>query len=197
MSKPLAPQSEQKVASGKGDVDQSAPASRSHAWRSKWSFRHLLRVILGADDTPHRIALGTAIGMFVGLTPTPLLQTPLVLLTALICRPFFKFNILAGIIAGQITNPLTSIPIYWVEYLVGASFVGDGGATFERFSELFGNPSWGEWWGGVKLLAVDVGRPLFVGSAIVSIGCGLATYPIVKKLAENVQKRHSGKPRTG
>ncbi len=194
MSKPVVPsespdiQGDHPIVAGPEKSEQSRP--RFSSWLAKWNFRHLLRVVLGADDTPHRIALGAAIGMFVGLTPTPLLQTPLVLLVALVCRPFFKFNVLAAVIAGQITNPLTSLPIYWGEYVVGSWFVGDGGVTFERFSDLFGNQSWGEWWGGAKLLAADIGKPLLVGSAIVSTLSAAATYPIVLKLAKNVQKRH-------
>jgi uncharacterized protein (DUF2062 family) len=156
---------------------------------AKWNFRHLLRVILGADDTPHRIALGTSVGIFVGLTPTFLIQTPLVLLVALVTRPFFKFNVLAAVIAGQITNPLTNIPIYWGQYIVGTWFVGDGGVTFDRFTELFEDQSWSEWWGGVKLLALDIGWPLLAGSAIVAPLSAAAIYPLMRTLVERTQAR--------
>ena len=56
--------------------------AESQSKRFEWlqSPRALLNTILRLDDTPQSIALGTAIGMFVGLTPMVGLQMAIVLL---------------------------------------------------------------------------------------------------------------------
>src|SRR3990172_6945415 len=74
--------------------------------------RTFIRHILLADDTPHSIALGTAIGTFIGLTPTGGVQMLLVMLVAFLCRPLFRFNQIAALLMVYISNPLTAVPIY-------------------------------------------------------------------------------------
>ena len=69
--------------------------------------RQWLRALLMLDDTPHHIALGTALGVFIAFTPTVGIQMILVLLLAMLVRPFFRFNNVAGLIAVYITNPVT------------------------------------------------------------------------------------------
>ena len=76
-------------------------------WRDP---RTLLRTILMLDDTSHSIALGSAIGMFIGLSPTGGIQMMLVMLTSLLTRKFFRFNVMAALIMVYISNPLTAIP---------------------------------------------------------------------------------------
>ncbi|MBV10370.1 MAG: hypothetical protein CMN21_14270, partial [Rubinisphaera sp.] len=66
-----------------------------------------LRKIVSLDDTPHSIALGTSIGVFVAMTPTVGIQMVVVLLIAALCKPFFRFNQVAGLIAVYISNPVT------------------------------------------------------------------------------------------
>lgn len=75
------------------------------AW--KYSPRMLLRSILMLDDSAHSIALGTAIGMFIALTPTVGIQMLMVLCVAFLTRPFFKFNQVASLITVYVSNPLT------------------------------------------------------------------------------------------
>ena len=54
----------------------------------------LAQRVLTLDDTPHSIALGTAIGMFVGLTPTVGIQMVVVLAVAGITQRMFHFCLL-------------------------------------------------------------------------------------------------------
>ena len=54
--------------------------------------RRLIRRLLSLDDTPHAIALGTAIGMFIGLTPTVGIQMIIVLLFAVAADRTWEFR---------------------------------------------------------------------------------------------------------
>ncbi len=65
---------------------------------------------------PHFLALGTAIGVFIGLTPTMPFHTVLIIVAALIT----KSSALAGItISWIICNPLTYFPIYYFSVQIG------------------------------------------------------------------------------
>ena len=70
-------------------------------------FARMFRSILMLEDTPHSIALGTAIGLFIAWTPTVGIHMILVVSLAL----FLRANKVAGLIAVYISNPLTLAPI--------------------------------------------------------------------------------------
>ena len=68
------------------------------------------------QGSPHALAGGTAIGVFVGLTPTIPFHTVLIVLFSLLTRT----STLAGIIISWIVcNPLTYLPIYYFSAVVG------------------------------------------------------------------------------
>jgi uncharacterized protein len=73
------------------------------------------------EDSPHRIALGLAIGLWLAWTPTVGLQTLLVLPIVWAMRA----NTLAALIGIYLSNPFTFLPMYWVEYELGAMFLSD------------------------------------------------------------------------
>ena len=75
-------------------------------WRK--SRRFIVHRVLHADDTPHRIALGVAAGLFIGLTPTVGFQMVLAVALAAALRA----NKVVCIPMVWITNPFTIIPIY-------------------------------------------------------------------------------------
>jgi len=76
--------------------------------------------VLHVDDTPRRIALGVAIGVFVTWTPTIGLQ--MVLTVAL--ATLLGANKAVGVPFVWISNPFTFVPIYLPCYLVGGFLLG-------------------------------------------------------------------------
>lgn len=147
-----------------------------------WSSpRALLRHVLTLDDTAHSVALGTAVGMFIGLTPTVGIQMALVVLLAALVRRLFTFNRIAALVAVYVSNPLTVVPLYWFNYRVGTLFFP---ATVGRkeFSQLLEYSSLKEWWETISSLFVLVGAPLLAGSLLVATVGSLLTYPAVRIL---------------
>ena len=69
---------------------------------------------------PREIALGFALGIFVGMSPFFGLQ----MATALFLAALFKWNKISAMIGCWISNPVTMPIIYPVTYLVGAKIVG-------------------------------------------------------------------------
>lgn len=68
------------------------------------------------QGNPRALAGGTAIGVFVGLTPTIPFHTVLIVFLSLVTRT----STLAGVIISWIVcNPLTYLPIYYLSAVVG------------------------------------------------------------------------------
>ena len=157
--------------------------------------RVLLRYILMLDDTHHSVALGTAAGMFIGLTPTVGIQMMLVIAISFVTRPFFRFNRIAALITVYVSNPITMVLIYYLLYRVGAIFVG-GNVTRERFREILDFSGVSGWKDAMGALIFDVGTPLLIGTAIVPTVCALATYPLMRWLLRWFRGTETGSGRT-
>jgi len=132
--------------------------------------------VLALDDSPHAIALGVAIGVFVGLTPTVGIQTVLILALVFLCRPFFYFNGSAAMAATYVSNPFTMVPLYYFWYQVGAWFI-PGNISFEDFNSALQFDGFSGWWSTVCNLGVQVGIPTIIGGLLTApFGVALA-YP--------------------
>ncbi|MCK4627574.1 MAG: DUF2062 domain-containing protein, partial [Sedimentisphaerales bacterium] len=141
--------------------------------------------ILHVDDTPHRLALGLALGIFVAWTPTIGLQMILVLLLA----PLIRANGRVGVPMVWISNPLTIALIYYPNYLVGYFIMGSfaerasPGHSFQQIQEQLGNIQQSghffsiAFWQEVGRLVLDIGVvDLIVGSIVVGLVLGLVMY---------------------
>lgn len=141
----------------------------------------MLRNILGIDDSAHAIALGTAIGMVIGMTPTVGIQMILVMIFAFCTRKLFHFNRMAAVLTVYVSNPVTVVPIYYFLYWVGTFFVA-GNVTREDFAAIVEFEGFSGWLEAVRNLLFEIGAPLIIGTCIVAPLCGLATYPVMRWL---------------
>ena len=141
-------------------------------------YQRFVARILQINDTPHAIALGAAIGMFLALTPTVGVQ---VVLAIAICT-VIRANRIAAVAMVFVSNPLTMIPIYWIDYWIGSFLLGTEMMTREAF-----NANWqtildagmiGGIREGVKLLFGDVGLPMLVGGCVLGVLGGVPVYPL-------------------
>ena len=69
---------------------------------------------------PREIALGFALGIFIGMTPTMGIQMPIAVFFAAI----FKWSKISAVSGVWITNPFTAPFIYGSTYFVGAHLLG-------------------------------------------------------------------------
>ncbi|WP_052813324.1 DUF2062 domain-containing protein [Desulfonatronum thioautotrophicum] len=84
--------------------------------------RHVYMKVLRIKSTPHAIALGMGLGVFIGLLPIIPLQSVVVLTLALALR----CSKLTALIGTLVTNPLT-IPFFYLTMLkIGRFFLPDG-----------------------------------------------------------------------
>ncbi|MBI5640549.1 MAG: DUF2062 domain-containing protein [Nitrospirae bacterium] len=79
-------------------------------------FRDRLRQILSIKESPHRIAVAFAIGVFIGMSPLLGIHTVL----GIAVSWMFKLNRIVTLIGVFITNPWTIVPIYTFGTWLGA-----------------------------------------------------------------------------
>lgn len=151
---------------------------------SRRTKRYVLHKILHADDPPHKLALGIALGMFVTFTPTVGFQMVLVFCIAWLLRA----NKAVGVPLVWLSNPVTIPPIFWFNYAVGAVVMRSDLKGIDWFEEVrthaeaaaAGADWWlAGWWArasvyGSELMEIFV--ELWVGSLIVACVLGVLTY---------------------
>jgi uncharacterized protein (DUF2062 family) len=93
---------------------------REKGGNSTYSLKRAYERFLKIRGSPREIALGFALGLFIGMTPTIGFQMPIAIFVAAL----FKWNKISAAGAVWITNPLTAPFIYSFSYFVGAKMLG-------------------------------------------------------------------------
>lgn len=84
-------------------------------------------------DTPKKIALSFAVGVFISITPTFGLHTILALIIAFA----FKLNKISLIIGTLLNNPWTTVFVYAISYKIGATILNTKLNVVNNFSVNF------------------------------------------------------------
>jgi uncharacterized protein len=150
-------------------------AKLNHYWRQVKDF--CVFRILHADDPPHRLALGIAIGLFVTFLPLIGIQMVLTLFLSWLLRA----NKLVGVPLVWISNPLT-LPIYYPGYWLGCKLLGvptlgtNWSELKTAWTDFAPQATWLEklrfWWDTV----MEFIWPLGLGSLIVASLIGVLSY---------------------
>lgn len=153
--------------------------------------------VLHVDDTPHRIALGVAMGIFIAWTPTIGIQMVLtILLSALLGA-----NKLVGVPFVWISNPFTAPFIYYyTNFKIGRWMLG-GNYQRPNFFKAFKVS--GSWWLEVWVNRIqawwqatwDVFAPMWLGSLVMATVLAVTTYFAVRH-AVIAYRRHRSQKRS-
>jgi uncharacterized protein (DUF2062 family) len=153
--------------------------------------RFVLHTVLHADDPPHRLALGLAIGMFITFTPTVGFQMALVVFLAWLLRA----NKVVGVPLVWISNPATIVPIFYLCYRLGR-FVMSGDAVGLQWWDELSHPT-APWWSQTAFYwqrFTEIAAPLWVGSLVVATIVGYATYYISYYTIYGYRMKRWGQP---
>ncbi len=133
-----------------------------------------LRSLITLNDTPERIAMGFAVGIFLAFTPLLGLHTFLGLLAAFL----FGLNRVAVLVGVFVNNPWTLVPIYGLATYLGGLLLGfpasaalpelDWGALFEA-----------RFWAGL-VRDWRVLKPLFLGSTVLAFAAATLSYFLLR-----------------
>ncbi len=134
-------------------------------------FRDLMSKLMALKDTPHAIAGGVAIGMFMGFSPLLGLKTVIAVGVAWL----FRCNLIAAAIAVSLHDVF--IPLWpfllRIEYDIGYWLMNVPHHLPPKFSFHHTRPtSWLEWTAFLK----NEGRYLLLGSVFLSTPAGIISY---------------------
>jgi hypothetical protein len=146
-------------------------------------FRKTSIRFLRIRGTPRALALGTALGVFVGMSPLLGFHT----LIAVCAAALFKANKITAAVGVWISNPFTVALIYPLTYRVGGVLFGDPGG---KISSLFSNE------GGAIALFSRAPRLFWrmtAGGFFLGVPLSICVYCVSRVLVERYRKRRDEK----
>ncbi len=160
---------ERRLDEAKGEKANGVKTNAANPWQrlKRWLQAHHL-TLMTLPDTPHSIALGSAIGMFFGFTPLFGMKTLLSILGAWLC----KGNKIAAVITVTLHDlllPFVPAMFFW-QYKMGMWVL------YGRLPERPGFRhvalrDYMEW-----TTFLTVGRPLLVGSLFLALPAAVVVY---------------------
>src|SRR5262245_22024195 len=150
-------------------------------------FRKLYRMvqsILTLQDTPHSIALGTAIGLFIAWTPTVGIHMILVVALALLLRA----NKAAGLIAVYVSNPLTIVPMYWFDYRLGALVLHQK-LTYDELRSILNYHGWDGFKAAFWKICVELAGPMWLGGLVLALVHAIPGYYLTRWAVERYRRK--------
>ncbi len=142
-----------------------------------------LERLLGIHDTPHRVALGVALGFLVAWTPTLGFQIVLYVTLAGMVRA----NKLSGIPILFISNPFTAVPFYYFTWWVGYHLWHGQGPASDAVKVAAADPVEGPWWEiefwqRVFQQLLAVGGETWLGGLALGLATAIPSYVIMRWL---------------
>ena len=138
-------------------------------------YRGLIAGLKHTKGDPHYLALGMAIGAFVGTTPFFPFHTPIALVLAIL----LKGSRIAAAIGVWVSNPIT-LPFFYIgSYKIGAFFLGITAAidfSWRSFPELLET-------------GFDITRAMILGSFIIGIFLSIIVYFITLQVVPAFRDR--------
>ena len=168
-------------------------------------FRYLEYKILHIDDSPHKISLGVAIGLFIAYSPLLGLH----LLQIIVFSILLRANKFAAFASTWVSNVFTYGIIYYPAYLLGriiCDFFPNYNALGDQqvsslFNELFAPKNMlsgfytKEYWSQFWMLLKQIGPELWIGclilGSIAAVGSYFICYYLIKShRAKNPHRRY-------
>lgn len=159
-------------------------------------YDQVVRPLLISVSPIEEVALGMAIGIFVGMTPTVGIQMWIVFIIWLIAKYLFRirFDLIVGTAIVWISNPFTMFFLYYAFLSTGLaiySVLGFKGIElsfdvfYKQFAAIVNNPDLGFFgvvWESTRFLIIDLGLPMLIGSVCYAVPFSLLSYFLTRKL---------------
>jgi uncharacterized protein len=156
---------------------------------SKYYYLKFIRL----KGDPRSLAAGTAIGVFIGLTPTIPLHTAAILVLTFATRTSFIAAITAS---WLVCNPLTYMPIYYLSLVIGNA-VTPYDFNWDKIREvlnlLLSHPGIGPSITALVNLGLEAITVLVVGGCIFAIPFTIASYYFSFSLFVKIRKKRQEK----
>ena len=141
----------------------------------KYNIREFVERVKRLDGDPHYIAMGMAIGVFVGITPTMPFHTVIAVALAFLLRG----SKAAAAIGVWFCNPITAPFFYLGSYKTGMFILGHSAPFDVKYESVL----------ELLKLGMDVTVAMIVGGVILGILPGFASYFITRNIITKIQLR--------
>ncbi len=142
---------------------------------------------------PQSLARGTAIGIFLGITPIIPLHTILVLLVTFITRTSTIAAMLATI---MVCNPLTYVAQYYFSIVIGNA-ITPYNLNWERMKAvldvLLSKPGFSESMQSLGSLGIEAAIILIIGGTVLALPFTIASYFFSLRFFETVREKRRNK----
>jgi len=147
------------------------------------------------EDTPYRIAAGSACGIFAATLPI-FGQTFVGMAVAKLLRG----SVLASIPWSWISNPATTLPIWYAgyrlgEWLVPGAHPAIGYQEMMHLLKAFNQVGWQEGWSIMGTTLVDILSPLWLGTTIMGLVLAIPGGVAIHALVVILQRRKAQRQR--
>lgn len=156
--------------------------------------------ILHIQDSAHRIALGAALGILIAFMPVLGLHILLAIAMAFILRA----NKFVAIAMVWISNPLTFVPIYYSNYLIGrmvvVCFHPEGRLNAQQVESMLAeslSPGYiitnfytAEMWQRIGTLAMQIGLELTIGGLVIGGTAATIVYFAIRSAVRHHRLKH-------
>ena len=143
----------------------------------KHSIREFINNAKTLQGDPHYVAMGMAIGVFVGITPTIPLHTVIAVALAFV----LKGSKPAAAIGVWFANPVTIPLFYGASYKIGMFLLGESIPFDVKYESI----------GKLLQLGMDVTAAMIAGGVILGILPGITAYFITHKIFTKLRARKS------
>ncbi|MBN2332056.1 MAG: DUF2062 domain-containing protein [Deltaproteobacteria bacterium] len=138
--------------------------------------RSMVRMLLGSTDDPATVARGLAAGIFVAFSPLLGIHTALAIALAFLLRG----NRLAAVLASWVCNPVSLIPILYLDFRVGELLLGADipfPANLHSLRDIIQAGSQVAW-------------PLLLGGHLIGLTLALISFPLAQMVITMVRQNH-------
>jgi uncharacterized protein (DUF2062 family) len=139
--------------------------------------REFVQRIKNLEGDPHYVAMGLAIGVFIGITPTIPFHTVLAVGLAFILRG----SKAAAALGVWFSNPITAPIFYWGSYKVGLYLLGNPAPFDVKYESIL----------ELLHLGMDVTFAMIAGGVILGVLPGIASYFITRKIITTIRLRRA------
>ncbi len=171
------------------------PPKTQKWWGRRLQFvsHKLLRGLFRLNDTPYRIAMGCSCGIFCSTLPI-VGQTFIAILLARLLMA----NVIASIPWSWISNPLTTLPIWYGGYRLGIWLLSEEDqslsyAEIDKLSQEFEKMDWAKKLSVFSSTFFDTLHPLWLGTLVMGIMMAIPGFFVFYWLIVRVQHRESRK----
>ncbi len=165
----------------------------NYAMNPKRTVKYFCIKFTRLQGNPHSLAIGTAIGTFLGIVPITPFHTIAVIAATFVTRT----STIAGYLATLLTcNPLTYIPQYYLSIVIG-NILTPYNFTWEKMQEvldlLFAKPSFKESVQALSGIGSEAVIVLLVGGAALAFPFTIASYFLSLRLFIRIKRKRREK----